>query len=77
MHTSLARSSRAPTRQADGKLGEFARRAVDRDRGALLLGDDVVAIERPRPVPSRRFRRKERLKNTVAVFGNISSVAGC
>ena len=50
-------------RQADDELGEFVRSAVDLDRAAVLLGDDVVA---DRQAQSRAFAGrlggKERLK---------------
>src|SRR5215831_6620986 len=57
-------------RQADCELGECASLAVDCDRAAMLLGDDVVADRKAEAgALSRRFRREERLKKTVAVFG--------
>jgi len=58
-----------PPRQADRELGECASLAVDCDRAAMLLGDDVVADrEAEAGALSRRFRREERLKETVAGF---------
>jgi len=57
-------------RQADREFGECASLAVDRDRAAMLLGDDVVADrETEAGALSRRFCREERLKKPVAVFG--------
>ena len=53
-------------RQADGKFGEFAGFAVDRDRAAVLLRDDVVADRQAEPgsLPGRLGREK-RLKQLV------------
>jgi hypothetical protein len=39
-------------RQVHRELGEDAGLAVDRDRAAMLLGDDVVADRQTSPVPS-------------------------
>src|SRR6202047_420918 len=36
-------------RRADGKFGESADPAVDRDRAAVLLGDDVIADPQAKP----------------------------
>src|SRR6516165_5890539 len=57
-------------RQADRELGKCASLAVNCDRAAMLLGNDVVADGKAQAgTLSGRFRREERLKKTVAVFG--------
>src|SRR5215467_11109685 len=61
-------------RQADRELGKCASLAVDCDRAAMLLGDDVVADRKAEAgALSRRFRREERLKKMVAIFGRDAS----
>src|SRR5215471_2568761 len=61
-------------READHEFGECASLGVDLDRAAMLLGDDVVADrETEASALSRRFRREERLKKPVAVFGRDAS----
>src|ERR1700676_996528 len=57
-------------RQAEGELGERAGLAIDRDRDALLLRDDVVADREPEArALARRLRREEGLEEPIAVFG--------
>src|SRR5215469_7704878 len=57
-------------RQADCELGKLAERAVDRDRAAMLLSDDVIADRQAEPgsLPGR-LRCEERLEQLVAKFG--------
>src|ERR1051326_6137330 len=56
-------------RQAHGEFGEGARLAVDADRAAMLLRDDVVADRQPEPgaLPGR-LCREEGLEQPVAAF---------
>src|SRR6516162_11645376 len=57
-------------RQADRELGELALPAVDRDRAAVLLGDNVPADRQAEPGPfAGRFGREERLKQLVPDLG--------
>ena len=57
-------------RQADRKLGEFADPAVDGDRAAVLLGDDVPADRETKPRPfAGGLGREERLKQLVPDLG--------
>src|SRR6266436_2198236 len=50
-------------RQADGELGELAERAVDLDRAAVLLGDDVIADRQTQAGSlAGRLGREERLE---------------
>ena len=57
-------------RQADGELGERARLALDRDRAAVLLGDDVVADRQTEPgALAGRLGREERLEQLVPDLG--------
>ena len=61
---------RAHARQADRKLGEFADPAVDGDRAAVLLGDDVPADRQAEPGAfAGRLGGKERLKELVPDLG--------
>src|SRR5215471_15620950 len=55
-------SSGAP-RQADREFGKFSRHAVDGDRAAVLLHDDVIGDRQAEPgaLPGR-FRRNEGLE---------------
>src|SRR5438034_895973 len=60
----LPRRLRLPrTRQADREFGEFALAAVDGNRAAMLLGDDVIADREtePRAFP-RRLGGEKRLE---------------
>ena len=60
----------AAARQADGEFGELADPAVDRDRAAMLLGDDVIADREAQPgALAGRLRREERLEQLVAQLG--------
>src|SRR5215217_185247 len=55
--------------QADGELGERAGFALDRDRAAMLLGDDVVADRQAEPgALAGRLGREERLEQPGPVF---------
>src|SRR5438067_1980101 len=55
--------------QADGKLGERAGFALDPDRAAMLLGDDVVADRQSEPGAfAGRLGREKRLEQAGAVF---------
>src|SRR5581483_12440926 len=57
-------------RQPHRELGERADFAVDRDRAAMLLRDDVVADRETKPGAfTRGLGRKERLEQAVAMFG--------
>src|SRR5262249_15635227 len=57
-------------RQAYRELGEFAGFAVDRDRAAVLLRDDVVADRETEPRPlAGRLGREKRLKQLVPDLG--------
>ena len=57
----------ARARQADGEFGELADFAVDRDRAAMLLRDDVVADRQAEPgALAGRLGREERLEQLVA-----------
>ena len=57
-------------RQADGKFGELAGFAVDLDRAAVLLRDDVPTDREPQTGPfSGRLSSEERLKQPVPDFG--------
>src|SRR6266481_2298903 len=57
-------------RQADRELGELAKRAVDLDRAAMLLGDDVVADRQAEAGSfAGRLGREEGLEQFVAEFG--------
>ena len=52
--------------QADRELGEFADLAVDLDRAAMLLGDDVIADREAEPGAfAGRLGREERLEQLV------------
>src|SRR5262249_21211978 len=56
--------------QADHELGELAEGAVDLDRAAMLLRDDVIADrEAETGAFTGRLGRKERLEQFVAIFG--------
>src|SRR5215472_4089671 len=58
------------TRQADREFGEFAGFAVDCNRAAVLLRDDIIADREPEPgALAGRLGRKERLKQPVPDFG--------
>src|ERR1700751_2149550 len=58
------------TRQGGREVGEFAGLAVDLDRAAMLLRDDVPADREPEPRPfAGRLGREERLKEPVPDFG--------
>src|SRR5213082_1616242 len=58
------------TRQAQDELGELPRLAVDRDRPAMLLRDDVVADrEAKASALACRLGGEERLEQLVAVLG--------
>src|SRR6185369_14061097 len=57
-------------RQADCELGELALTAVDGNRAAMLLRDDVPADREPETGPFPGWLGcKERLKQLVAEFG--------
>src|SRR5437899_8058640 len=57
-------------RQADRELGELAERAVDLDRAAMLLSDDVIADRETQPGAfAGRLGRKEGLEQFVSEFG--------
>ena len=57
-------------RQADREFGELADPAVDLDRAAMLLGDDVPADRQAEPgALAGRLCRKERLKQFVPDLG--------
>src|SRR5215216_5484300 len=57
-------------RQTDRELGIFARLALDRDRAAVLLGDDVVADRQTQPrTLAGRLRREEGLEQSVLDLG--------
>jgi hypothetical protein len=57
-------------RKPDRELDELAGRAVDLDRAAMLLGDDVPADPETQPGPlAGRLGREERLEQAVAEFG--------
>src|SRR5580693_5990547 len=56
--------------QADCKFGEFAEPAVDLDRAAVLLRDDVIADRETQPGAfAGRLGRKERLEQFVPDLG--------
>src|SRR6516162_10845072 len=56
--------------QADDEFSELALTAVDLDRAAMLLRDDVPADREPETRPfAGRFGREERLKQLVPDFG--------
>src|SRR6266446_7831137 len=58
------------SRQADRELGELAGNAVDFDRAAMLLGDDVVADRQAEAgALAGRLRREEGLEQFVTMFG--------
>src|SRR5262245_43678675 len=57
----LPRSGRAPTaRQAYGEFGEGPRLALDLDRAAMLLRDDVVADRQAEPRPFAGWLGREK-----------------
>src|SRR5271156_3507381 len=61
---------RVHARQADRELGELADPAVDRDRAAVLLGDDVPADRQPEAGAfAGRLGGEERLKQFVPDLG--------
>ena len=58
------------TRQVDCELCKVALSAVDRDRAAMLLRDNVITDREPEPrTLASRLRREERLEQLVAKFG--------